>query len=77
MEKKALQISIGHKAREALEVAIVASIGIVGMCAAYYCGHKIAVHRLGCGFRALERVEPGFINHTNELVEKYKQLYCK
>lgn len=77
MEKKALRISIGHKAREALEVAAVASIGIVSMYAAYRCGCKITVHRLGCGFRALERVEPGFINHANELVEKYKQLYCK
>lgn len=77
MEKKALQISIGHKAREALEVALVASIGIASMYAAYYCGCKITVHRFGCGFRALERVEPGFITHTNELVEKYKQLYCK
>lgn len=77
MEKKALRISIGHKAREALEVAAVASIGIVSMYAAYRCGCKIAVHRFGCGLRALERVEPGFINHANELVEKYKQLYCK
>lgn len=77
MEKKALRISIGHKAREALEVAAVASIGIVSMYAAYHCGCKITVHRFGCGFRALERVEPGFINHANELVEKYKQLYCK
>lgn len=77
MEKKALRISIGHKAREALEVAAVASIGIASMYAAYRCGCKITVHRFGCGWRALERVEPGFINHANELVEKYKQLYCK
>lgn len=77
MEKKALQISIGHKAREALEVAAVTSIGIATMYAAYRCGCKITVHRLGCEFRAFERVEPGFINHVNELVEKYKQLYRK
>ena len=77
MEKKALQNGIGIKAREALEIAAIASIGIVTMYAAYRCGCKITVHRLGYGFRALERVEPGFINHAQDLVTKYKQLYCK
>lgn len=77
MEKKTLQINIGHKAREALEVAAVASMVAVSMYAAYYCGCKITRHKLGWGFHALERVEPGFNNHVNELVEKYKQLYCK
>lgn len=77
MENKTLRIDIGNEAKEVLKTAGMVAAGIAGACVAYHFGCKVTMLRLSCGLHLLERVEPGFNTHVQELTTKYKQLYCK
>ena len=77
MEKKTVYINIGDGAKEVLKTAGIVAAGIAGACVAYHFGCKVTMLRLSCGLHLLERVEPGFNTHVQELTTKYKQLYCK
>ena len=77
MEQKAVGINGGAGAKEVLKTAGMVAAGIAGACVAYHFGCKVTMLRLSCGLHLLERVEPGFNTHVQELTTKYKQLYCK